>query len=229
MSAAVDELPELVQEPSGDVVEVLVEIEGVYALLMHNGNLSDPLDLFAKAMKSLSAKRGKTDEDHENMAMVEWWGGLYLSEPATVDAGGLKATAPKGAKVIVPARVLTSALAAGARKLKLGKDVSAGVLVLDDAPLSYRGSKDPNVLARDPAARFRTSVKVGQSRVMRTRPRFENGWSLTFSVSVQPDIIDPSKIRECVEAAGKYVGIGDWRPGAPRGGPFGRFVVKGCA
>lgn len=223
------EEPEVASSSDEAPVDVTVTIKGVYALLMHSDDLANPFNPFAKALKAITSKRGKTEEDLMNAANMEWWGGIYLSEAATIDTSGISASCSKVSRVIIPAKVLTAALAAGARKSKLGKDVSAGVLVLDDAPLIYRGSKDPNVLSKDMAFRYLAMVKVGKSRILRCRPRFEKDWSLTFTVSVQPDIIDPSLIRACAEAAGKYAGIGDWRPNCPHGGPFGRFIVTDCS
>lgn len=54
------------------------------------------------------------------------------------------------------------------------------------------------------------------------RPRFDD-WSLTFEATVDPEIMDVKLFREIVDAAGKKIGLGDFRP--DRKGPFGKFVV----
>ncbi len=54
------------------------------------------------------------------------------------------------------------------------------------------------------------------------RPRFDD-WQLTFDAEVDPEMITTKLFREIVDAAGKKIGLGDFRP--DRKGPFGKFVV----
>jgi hypothetical protein len=197
-------------------------INGLTALLMHCGQTADPLNHFARAMKSASAKRGKTDEDLATLSELEWWAGLYLSHPCTIN--GTSVTPHQKARLVIPAHVLDSAIREGARKLKLGKLASAGVVVEGDAAFQHDGPTDLVALSRDPAYLARHAVKVSTSKVMRTRPIFPE-WSATFSAVIDEGVIEVSQVREALVAAGRLVGIGDWRPGAPRGGSFGRFEV----
>ena len=60
-----------------------------------------------------------------------------------------------------------------------------------------------------------------KGRVMRYRPMF-NEWILEFSLNAE-DEIPQDAIKEALEIAGKYVGIGDWRP--EKKGKFGKFQV----
>ena len=62
-------------------------------------------------------------------------------------------------------------------------------------------------------------VKVGQSRIIRYRPIFKK-WEAIFTINVLDDQIDHSALKEILEYAGKYVGIGDYRP------KFGRFEIS---
>lgn len=59
-------------------------------------------------------------------------------------------------------------------------------------------------------------------RILAYRPSFEK-WALTFEVDLDTSIMSESFFREIVDAAGKRVGLGDFRP--DRKGPFGKFVV----
>jgi hypothetical protein len=54
------------------------------------------------------------------------------------------------------------------------------------------------------------------------RPSFHD-WRLEFEVVLDTSIIGVKLFREIVDAAGKRIGLGDFRP--DRKGPFGRFVV----
>ena len=58
--------------------------------------------------------------------------------------------------------------------------------------------------------------------VNRVRPAMRLGWKVTFDMMVVlPEYIDRNMLRETIEAAGRLIGIGDFRP------TFGRFgIVK---
>jgi hypothetical protein len=78
----------------------------------------------------------------------------------------------------------------------------------------------------------------GEQRLREDTPRNANGgadlryryaffpWSATLRVRFTPSSISPSSVLALVDAAGR-VGVGDWRPGAPKShtGTFGTFRV----
>lgn len=65
----------------------------------------------------------------------------------------------------------------------------------------------------------RQPVVIQRSRVMRARPRFDK-WELSFEIMVIDDRISSSVVKEVLQYAGLYTGIGDMRP------RYGRFEVK---
>lgn len=70
---------------------------------------------------------------------------------------------------------------------------------------------------------FAKSAKVGMSKHIRVRPRFET-WSATGTITVFDETITEDVLNLIWEMAGTYSGIGDWRPSSPsKPGPFGRF------
>ena len=108
-------------------------LTGVAPLIMHNGRMADPRDQYARAMKEISSKRKKVDADFEEMARLEWMGGLYLSDGAPC----------------IPDYVLEAALigrGGAARSQKMGKEAAAGMFVMKNFPLEYNGPKDPTEL-----------------------------------------------------------------------------------
>ena len=199
------------------------ELEGIAPLLMHCGQTSDPLNQFARAMKRMSGKRSKTDDDLAELSAVEWWAGLYLDRAPTID--GVRVIPQENTKIVIPAHVLDSCIREGARKSKLGKQASAGCIVEADGVLSHDGPKDLVALSTTDRHLARHAVKVGQAKVMRTRPLFPV-WSVRFACEIDPTVLEVQQVLDSLANAGTLVGIGDWRPGAPRGGSFGRFVVK---
>lgn len=59
-------------------------------------------------------------------------------------------------------------------------------------------------------------------RILCHRPVF-NDWALTFTADLDTEMLAPKVFRDIVDAAGKRIGLGDFRPACK--GPFGRFVV----
>ena len=182
------------------------KIVGVSPLLMHNGRLANQADSYAKAMKEISSKRKKTDADYEEMARLEWFGGLYLAD----------------GKPCIPGYVFEGCLigkGGAARKERMGKEAAAALWVMEDFSLQYEGPKDPYELWEDEAFRLQALVIVNSSRVMRTRPMFKD-WSADVEVDFNPELLNEDQVRRWVEVAGEQVGLMDWRP------KFGRFTVE---
>lgn len=177
---------------------------GTHALLMHNARLSNPLDTVAKAMKKVTSKRIKTDEDHEELARLEHAGSLYINE----------ALGP-----YIPGQNFERALVDAARITKSGKKIERGVFVESDVnALIYSGPRDIDGLWKDENFRHAASVKIGTSRVTRTRPQFRQ-WEVVTEGVYDPAVINLTELQEIATTAGAMIGIGDWRP------RFGRFVA----
>jgi hypothetical protein len=180
-----------------------VNIQGVTALIQHNRRLADPLDEMTKAMKVVSAKRKKTDADYEELARLEFIGGLYIDDKGPY----------------IPSEWIESMVRDGARKSKQGKDaVSACFATSDRFHIDYKGPKTADKLFEDPTHRDARIVKVGQSRIVRTRPTFPV-WGLRFELTVNTEVIEMAHVEQAIQKAGMLVGLGDYRP------KYGRFIV----
>lgn len=59
-------------------------------------------------------------------------------------------------------------------------------------------------------------------RILCHRPCFHD-WALSFTMIVEEEQLSIKLLREIVDAAGKRIGLGDFRPACK--GPFGKFVV----
>lgn len=75
----------------------------------------------------------------------------------------------------------------------------------------------PDYDAIDKRSAVNRNVKA---RVITIRPRW-NEWSVSFTLIVDEDSISELAISQIIEYAGKYVGIGSFRP--TNNGMFGRF------
>lgn len=180
---------------------------GIRPLILHNGQLADPLNQYSRALKEITSKRKKTDADHEAMARIEFEGGLYFDDE-------------KGP--YMPSDCLEACIQAGAKKSRIGKDVQAAVFVQDDiVPIRYDGPRDIDSMWKD-RERFvlRKACKVSTAKVMRTRPMLPTGWSLSFTIEYDESIVNEASIKRAMTDAGALVGLCDWRP------RFGRFIVS---
>ena len=176
-------------------------LQGVSPLLCHNGQTADPRNTYAKAMKAVSSKRKKTDADLDELARLEWLAGLYRS----------------GAELVIPDYVLESTMIGGAKKSKRGPQAKCGMFFTEHAVLNFIG-KPAEINDQTLAEMFESGdfthtigVRVGMSKVMRTRPIFRN-WSCEALVQYDPDVLNKRDIEEIAIDAGKLVGLGDWRP-----------------
>lgn len=68
-------------------------------------------------------------------------------------------------------------------------------------------------------------AKVGMNKHVRVRPVVPSGWTLEYTATVNTEEIPLDDLEQVFHIAGTNKGIGDWRPGAPKPGPFGRFEV----
>lgn len=193
-------------------------------VVMHNPRLADPLDPFSREIAKISKKRGKTEADHLEIALLEFVGGLYhdgadewlrqnkqveeillLSDPTV---NGSEAVGP-----YIPGEVVLRSIQAAARQHKLGKAIERGFSpVTLKAPLQYEGPREPDALWREGRFALRKSVGIQSSRTIRTRPVFLD-WQLECEFEIDLNIIDPDKINQFAQESGRYFGIGDYRSG----------------
>lgn len=183
---------------------VTYTIRGTTPMLMHSERLANPFDPLTKAIKAISGKRKKTEDDLLEMARLEWLGGLYHDD----DAG-----------IHLPGYNLFAALIGGGKIHKLGTAIKRSALVVDDkVPVVFDGAKTPAKLFLDKSFVDMRSVKVGTAKITRCRPIFKK-WECTFSLAYDENSIQLSELDQSLTSAGMMVGVGDYRP------RFGRFEV----
>lgn len=181
-----------------------ITITSASAMLMHNGRLADPLDPATKALKAVTGKRTKTDEDHEAVARVEHAGSLYFDP----DVGPF-----------IPADNIWRTLYDAAKKTKQGPGVKEGLIIISEVnPLVYPGPRTVDGLWADKNFVFRKTVRNQQARVARTRPIFQQ-WKVAAEGVLDEGAMNLDDLRVIAERAGSIIGLGDWRP------RFGRFAA----
>ncbi len=185
-------------------MEFTITLAGTHPLLMHSARLSDPLDTVAKAMKTVSSKRVKTEDDHMELARLEFTGSLYIH----ADLGPF-----------VPGENIERCLVDAGRITRAGTKVTRALFIHTDMnPLIYPGPRDAKGLWADENFRHRASVKVQQNRVMRTRPQFRE-WELTAHGTLDTSVLSLEELKQIADTAGTMIGLGDYRP------RYGRFTA----
>jgi hypothetical protein len=191
------------------IKNIAFRLTGETPLLLHNGLLADPLYKYSVLMKEITRKRKKTEADLKALSKLEFLGGLHL----------------KNGKPCIPGEMIEAALLKAAKLSKRGRDATRAIVVPDSSLIEYEGEHDPAKMAEMPEYFFVAIVRVGQSKVVRTRPIFKE-WAIVCTVQYDDNVFNEKDIIDLMQSAGSDIGFGDWRP------KYGRFsamveVAKG--
>jgi len=187
---------------------IKIACTGVSPLLMHADRASDPLSPDAQWLSEIAARRRKTEADVRELARREFHCSLYLD-------GDKRPT--------VPIDNVHSCFYAAAKRRKEGP-IFSGSFTVTAVAFNYEGPDDPEELWKmQDTFVDRRSVKVGTSRITRTRAVFPE-WYLEVVAEHDPEVADIFHIRQWAEIAGGRIGLCDYRP--QRGGLFGRFEAE---
>ena len=171
---------------------VQVSVEGSAAFLFHRWSL-DGVEAKSKAAKGSKAKK---EDDLESYVYRTHGGNLAIPSEyfrmSIINAAKYKQD-PRSPR-------------------KSAMDLfKAGIVALDE--LCDVGQKDWDYLDR-------RRVTIQRNGITRCRPALSSGWKCAALLQVLlPEYISPVLLNETVQAAGRLVGVGDFRP------TFGRFAV----
>lgn len=183
---------------------VRVTLTGTVPLLLHNGRLANPLDPHTRALKALTSKRSKTDEDLAQIILVESRGAAY--ETPDNEIGLRDANAWRS-------------MQEAARAFKRGADVERAVIYdpVRVAPILIDGGAvDVEEFLGDADHIDYRPVGLRGQTVMRARPIIRE-WSTSHDFDVLTDIVNIEDIGVFLTRAGRLHGVGDHRP------QYGRF------
>ena len=196
-----------------------VELEGTAGLLLSNNLCSDPLSDAAKIKKHFTGKRTKADADHQNLRVIDWAYSGYWSEPGEVIINDADNTVSfEGfADPYLPSQNFQRCLRNGATAFKLGKEVERALIVENEARIEYDGPRTAAEMLRQP--RFILTSPVVRQKVTNWVTRLViPQWSVTYQLTVDDDRISVDALERIIGAAGRFEGLGTWRP------RYGRFT-----
>ena len=180
---------------------------GTAPLLMQAVTLADPIHPLTQAIKEFTSKtsRNKTEADHEAIARLEFEANIYCDDKLGPCLPGLN---------------IDACIRDGAKHMRKGAAIERGFATFDEVvPLIFKGPRTVAGLYADKRFVDRRAVGVQASKTMRTRPIFRD-WMVEFETAYDPDAIDFDSVRLGAEKAGKYAGVGTYRP------RFGRFTSE---
>ena len=180
---------------------------GTAPLLMQAVTLADPIHPLTQAIREFTSKRAKdkTGADHEAVAKLEFEASIYFDTKLGPCLPGLN---------------LDACIRDGAKHMRKGAAIERGFTTFDEfVPLSFKGPRTIEGLWTDKRFVDRRAVGVQASKTMRTRPIFRE-WSVEFETAYDEDVLDFETVKVAAEKAGKYGGVGTYRP------RFGRFTSE---
>jgi hypothetical protein len=183
-----------------------ISIRGIAPMLQHNNQTVNPLNKYAKQIKTYTSKRKKADEDYEAIAKIEWEAGLYYNDTIGV---------------FVPSANVEAMLRDAAKKLRKGTDIKQSLRVYPlEIPLKYNGVRKLEELKKiafsgepvngESFCDIR-SAKVNANTIMRCRPRF-NQWGLDFDIEADEAVFNKDDVVQILAIAGHKIGLSDYRP-----------------
>jgi hypothetical protein len=201
--------PTTVIRPSSGIVTLEVTCRGVSPLLMNKIDDATLLNL-----RKPGGKKAKTRERPE-LPRDEAVGKVYTT---------------RDGKPYIPTENLLACLIAAGQFVRLDgkRQVSTAKSTTLPAFLSLEDQQlelyvHPERVAPD----WETDIRPGRNpnggeMVCLVRPRFD-AWAFDVTCTVDLDEISMAIVRQLFDAAGKRIGLGDFRPS--RKGPFGKFNV----
>ena len=190
-----------------------VTIRGFSPLIMHNGpaglDTRSPANVEKAEITGGRKGRNRTASDDERLKELECFVSLWL------DARG----APT-----IPERAIRACIETGAKKLRQGAPVREGLMVEGVQSFDYnREALGETAEELSKRAQFSMPVRIGASRVLRTRAKFDD-WSCVFILYCEDQLVDKEKLEQWMDIAGRRIGLGDWRP--EKSGTYGRFEAE---
>lgn len=204
-------------------------ITGASPLLQSNPQHHHPSDPLHKITSPIMSKRMKTEDDHVAIARLSFlssahWAKEDMKNGVEIDSNG-NVLFDGFSDPFIPADMLRASLAESSKALKnrMGSAFDRGVQVIDDFPLEYDGPKDCNGMWEAGLYRNDGGSRGGGKLVWITRIAIPKGWQARFNLRCDSSQVELSVLEDMIRAAGRYIGMGSWRPA--NGGRFGRFTL----
>lgn len=187
-------------------MQITIKAVGTKPLLLHNVDLANPLNPWARKMTDLrgTPSKRRTEKWHEEMAYVSFMGAFY-------DIPGVDGIA-------LPAENVRRSLIDAAKASRLGTQVQRALMVTIAAiPLIYDGPKTPQQMW-DAASWHLTRMIRGTGGASPTTYPVFREWAVKVPFELDESLLNVRDLTEIAQRAGRIEGLG-----ASRKQGYGRY------
>ena len=180
---------------------------GTCPLMLNNPQTVNPMNEYSKALKELTSKRTKTDDDQNEIFHLKFLASCYYNN--------------KG-QYFLPANMISKSFEAGAKENKLGKKFQQSVFVFNDAVLKFDANGcTPEELWENHSETYVDIRPVGimKAKVVTARMIIPE-WSLEGELHFDETQLNKSEVWLAMQNAGLRYGIGTYRQ------CYGRYKIE---
>lgn len=210
-----------------------VTLTGETALLLHHDNLA-----WAESMKQWGkdpANKTISVAGDDRSPAWRWIGNLYVNQDVVViSSDNLMTLLREGGKLCPVgkgAKTFKAQTQSGIHVNQIGWPITVNGRAVPYGPIRELSNNDSFAQHEELVGSlgfclFVKRARIGQAKHVRVRPRFDN-WQVQGTITVFDDMLTEEVLQQILTFAGKYCGLGDWRPSSPKSpGPFGKFTAK---
>lgn len=190
--------------------KITFKIEGTMPLMLNNPQTVNPFNEYTKALKEITAKRKKTDEDTFEIFHLKFLASIYQNS--------------KGA-YIIPCDSFKKSLECAAKEVKLGKKFEQSVQIFQDAVIDFAdNNKTPEELWNGGSSQY-VDIREGGVRGVGGAVKIPvcrfiiPEWSTQIEVHYDETQVDEKDILTAIDASGQRHGVGTYRK------KYGKFIA----
>lgn len=211
-----------------------VTITGTQPLLMHADDIEWADQMERWKLDKDNKKHSKAGDDRT--PAHRWIGSLYRNEAGEVimpTENIMRCLMEGGSMVLVPGGKMGKSFKAqsqsGIMPRSLGWPLLVGDKPIDGKPIAALLKEKDFTVHRETVemlgfSLFVKRARIGQSKHVRVRPRFDT-WAAAGELTVVDEQITDGVLQDIFDMAGAYKGLGDWRPSSKTPGTFGMFTA----
>jgi hypothetical protein len=187
-------------------MQITIKAVGTKPLLLHNVDLANPLNPWARKMADLrgTPSKRRTEKWHEEMAYVSFMGAFY--DIPDIDGPG------------IPSENMRRSLITAAKASRLGTQVLRSLMVTVPAvPLIYDGPRTPQAMWDAGNWHLTRMIRGTGGASPTTYPIFRD-WAVRIPFELDESLLNVRDLTEIAERAGRIEGLG-----ASRSQGYGRY------
>jgi len=212
-----------------------VTITGVTPLLMHYDNIEWADKMTEWRLQTGNKKKSVAGDDRS--PAFRWIGSLYMGDSGVLvmpTENVMRCLMEGGTQVLVPGgrsgKTFKAQSQSGIQPREVGWPLLINGETVETGPIEALMKEDSFETHKEAVKKLGFSLfvkraRVGQSKHIRVRPRFER-WAAKGELLVTDDQITDDVLRNIFEVAGQYKGLCDWRPSSKTPGVFGMFEAE---